>query len=78
MEQVFLHMKRIKTDRQNRLGEKRLENYMIISEGPSEEFIPGQAIKTWYGKKKKKKSNKLEVRHQINIWQRWHKQTLEQ
>ena len=54
MEQAFSHMNRIKIDWQNRLGQKRIDNLMIISEeGPSaEDFNPDHANNAWYGKKK--------------------------
>ena len=59
----------IKTAWQNRMGQKRLDNLMIISEeGPSVEDFT-QIMQLILGTAKKK-SNKLEVRHHINIQQR--------
>ena len=46
-------MSRIKTDRRNRLGQKRLNNLMIISEEGTfvEDFNPDCAINAWYDEK---------------------------
>ena len=75
VEQAFSHMNRIKIDWQNRLGQKRIDNLMIISEeGPSaEDFNPDHANNAWYGKKK---CNRLEVRDHINIQQRRQEQSI--
>ena len=61
VEQDFLRMNMIKTDWQDRLGQKRLGNLMIISrEGPSvEDFNPDHASNAWY----RVKCDELEVRH---------------
>ena len=53
VEQIFSNMNKIKTDRWNRLRQKRSNNLMILSEeGPSvEDFNPDHAINAWHSKK---------------------------
>ena len=50
--EIFLCLNNIKTDWRNRLGQKPLDNLMIIrEEGPSvEDFNPVHAINAWYDK----------------------------
>ena len=50
---VFSHMNRIRTNWQNKLGQKGLDNLMIISEeGPSvEDFNSDHTVYAWCSKK---------------------------